>query len=459
MIRIGTSKNDYIILSSSNIGTNIGTNIYIKSQIITYASNNDTNTFFNEQYGSIKYKNRIILSQKLRNPGADNQVTINSSLITQNNIKNNIKFIHDSNNTNRKIIFIKNQDISDNSNNYLINNIQGSTTFYHLNYYFNKYFNSIKNYKDYFNISIKDFIYKDSSSNVDISFTKTRFKITNFSSTPLFSNASSDISLINYVSSDFSTLFIDNNSIPYKYLTSDVSISKLNLDLSYSIYNNIYSYNKLTLDFKNTNTYSFALYDASNNLLNINSPPNTNFINYNNSSTINTFMIKTNNFEILNAIKANSKIIFDKNNILFNNVKSIDICSNFYINNPNYRKSSGLSNTIFLSLGKQITGITQYDLYNNTHIFSKKTSIFDISKIVFSKNINASLITSNNTKYNTLVSSTTNLYLLDFTFNYKNTNINNINNVINYNAILFNYIEYKSKKEFDLNLSKIIDFS
>jgi len=460
MIKINSTRRDYIILSSSTIGVNI----YITSNIITNDTTNSNydsnlNNFLRAQY-SDRYKNRIILGQKLGNPGAVNTNVLNSSLITQNNIKNNMKFIHDSNNTNRKLIFIKNQDISDNSNNYLINNIQGSTTFYHLNYYFNKYFNNIKNYKDYFNISIKDFIYKDICSNVDISFSRTNFMITEFSSIPLFLNATTDKSLINYASSDFSSLFIDNNSIPYKSLTTEVSLNRLFLDLSYSVYNNIYSYNKLTLDFKNTNTYKFDLYDISNRKLNINSPLNINAINSNSSSTINTFMIKTNNFEIFNSIKANSNIIFNKNNIFLKNVKAIDICSNFYINNPNYRKSQDTSiNMLYLSLGKQITGITQYDIYNNIHIISK-TAIFDISKIIFSKNINinSSLITSNNTKYNTLVSSVAKLYLLDFTFNYKN-NINNINNNINYNSILFNTIEYKNKKIFDLNLSNIIDFS
>ena len=458
MTTINSSRNNYIILS----GSNIGAKIYMRSDhVLTNDNgNNDisTNTFFKDKYGSIKYKDRIILSQKLENSRSDSLRIIPTSLITQNNIKNNIKFIHDSNNTNRKILFIKNQDTSDNSNNYLIRTIDSSiitrTTFYHLNYYFNNYLNNIQNYKDYFNIRINDYIYNDSSSNVN------KFRIIDFSSNPLFSNTSSDISLINYVPSDFSTLFIDNNSSPYRNLPSDVSISKLNFDLSYSIYNNIHIYNKLTLDFKNVNSYRFALYDAANNLLNINEQQDTNFISYNNSSTINTFMIKTNNFDILNAIKANSKIIFDKSNIYLNNVKTLDICSNFYINNPNYKNSLRLKNTLFLSLGKQITGITQYDLYNNIHIFSKNSSAFDISKIVFSKNISASLITSNNSVYNTLVASVNKDYLLDFTFNYKGTNNNNnINNALNYNISLFNYIEYKNKKQFDFNLSKIIDFS
>ena len=394
MVIIDRRKNDYIILSRSNTST--GTNIYMKSGILTQASNtNDSNTFFTDNYGINKYKDRIILSQKLNNKGADNRWTINTILITQNNIKNNIKFIHSSNNTNRKIIFIKNQNISDDSKNYLLDNIvqSGSTTFYHLNYYFNNYFNNITNYKDYFNISIKDYIFKDSSTNSSIDFNTTKFKISDFSSIPLFSNTSTDISLINYVASDFSSLFIKSST--------DISINRLNLDLSYIINNNIYSYNKLTLDFKNINTYRFNLYTTSNQLIKINAP--IYYDTRNSLSTITTFMIKTNNFDILNTKKSNSKIIFDKNNIYLNNVRPLDICSNFYITNPNYKNSTRLSNTLFLSLGKKITGITQYDLYNNIHIFSKNASIFDISKIVISKNINASLLSYTNTKYNTLV--------------------------------------------------------
>jgi len=447
MISIDSSKNNYIILSSSNTGTKI----YMRTPIITQSSNTDT--FFETQYGNINYKDRIILSQKLNNPGADNLAPINTSLITQNNVKNNIKFIHDSNYSNRKIIFVKNQDTSDRLRNYLIDNIiqSSSTVFYHLNYYFNNYFNNITNYKDYFNISIKDYIYKDNYSNSDISFTNTRFKISDFSSVPLFSNASSDISLINYVASDFSTLFIDTS------LTTPISINKLNLDSSYVINSNIYSYNKLTLDFKNVNTYNFTLYNTSN-IVSLN---NGNYSSSNSNNTIATFIIKTNNFDILNTRKSNSVIIFDKNNIYLNNVTTLDICSNFYIANSNYKNSTRLSNTLYLSLGNQITGITQYDLYNNIHIVSKSATIFDISKILFSKNINASLLTNTNSKYNTLLASANKDYLLDFTFNYKNSNYNNynINNAINYNASLFNYIEYKNKKQFDLNLSKIIDFS
>jgi hypothetical protein len=119
MPTISTSKTDYIILSNS---ANIGTNIYIKSAIITYDSNNDINTFFTSQYGA-NYKNIIILSQHIINYGADQVTITNNCLITQNNIKNNMKFIHNSSNLNSKILFVQNQNISDNSKNYLLEKI------------------------------------------------------------------------------------------------------------------------------------------------------------------------------------------------------------------------------------------------------------------------------------------------------------------------------------------------
>ena len=209
--------------------------------------------------------------------------------------------------------------------------------------------------------------------------------------------------------------------------------------------------------YNNNSTIPYNLYGYGDNTFN----------------TFNTFMIKTNNFAILNNIKANSNILVNKNDIFLLNVKTLDICSNFYANNNDYKKTTDLSNTIFLSLGKQITGITQYDIYNNIHIISKNRIVFDISKIIFKKNINSSLITSANTKYNTLVPHVSKLYLLDFTFDSYNSssnnkyinsndysnNIINYNNNINYNNILYNYVEYKNKKVFDLSISKIIDFS
>jgi len=476
MTELTAGKKNYIILqnSSQNKGLTIHASTYIITKEVpnTNSSNNDVglNDYFIRQYSN-KYKNRIFLSQTIVSTGANVQDN-NCCFITQNNIKNNIKFIHDVNNTNRKILFIKNQDVSDNSYNYLINKIESETNpiFYHLNYYFN----SITNNKDYFGINIKDFIYKDLSNalgdiniNKNVNDNTTIFMISNISTSRSNILPTSNYGSIDYKPSDFTTLFSDNkiNADPINSY-ADVSINKFNKDISYSLHSNIYCYNKLTLDFTNINSYTFSLYNGTNIC---------NLYDYadNNINTFNTFMIKTNNFAILNNIKANSKILVNKNDIFLLNVKTLDICSNFYANNSVYKKTSDLSNTIFLSLGKQITGITQYDIYNNTHIIPKNKIVFDISKIIFKKNINSSLITSANTKYNTLVRDASNLYLLDFTFNSYNStsnnryinssdysnNIINYNNNINYNNILFNYVEYKNKKIFDLNISKVIDFS
>lgn len=450
------NKNNYIILQDAS--QNRGLTIHTKANFITTNNTNSDsslNAFFSERYPN-KYKNRIILSQRIETTGSNPQIN-HFCFITQNNIKNNIKFIHDLSNANRKILFINNQDISDNSYNYLFNNIGIASTekIFFLNYYFN----NITNNKDYFRINIKDFIYNYVSSPDD------RFMITDISTTTLISTSISGS--INYNSSDFTTLFVDNktNTSPITSY-SDVSINKFNKDISYILNNNIYSYNKLTLDFTNINSYTFSLYNSGGLLLDL-------YGNGNSVNTFNTFMIKTNNFAILNNIKATSKILVTKNDIFLHNVKTLDICSNFYINNTDYNKTSDLSKTtLFLSLGKQITGITQYDIYNNIHIIPKNRVVFDISKIIFKKNINSSLIRPNSVKYNTLVPDASNLYLLDFTFNsinrtsinrYVNSsnynNIINYNNNIKYNNTLFNYVEYKNKKIFDINISKLIDFS
>lgn len=450
-------KQHYIILSNS-LSTS-GLNIDITANIITKVINstatnyNDISlgAFFSDAYPE-KYKNRIILSQLLNGEGQNpDLIKVNACLITQNNIKNNMKFIHDLSNTNRKILFIKNQNTTDNQYNYLIEEIYETlpilTTYYHLNYYFN-YFNNITYSKDYFNIKIKDFIYIGNNYSIDLD--STQFTIVDFSSNPIFSY--SNTASINYKSFDFSTLFIDTSINNVNNVNNtDISINKLYKNTQYSVKKNIYIYNKLTLDFTNINSYTFNLYNG-NALLNLYDYDTVG------AHTFNTFMIRTDNFNIINNIKANSNILFSKNNIFLHNVKVIDNFSNFYTTNPLYKKLGDFRNTIFLSLGKQISGITQYDIYNNTHIFSKNKLAFDISKIIFKSNINSTLVTTNNLKYNSLVTPSSYFYLLDFTFNYKH-NTNNINNCINYNNILLNYIEYNRKKIFDLNISNIIDFS
>ena len=367
---INDIKKNYIILANNTInGTNIGSNLYIDARIIDNQEDTDAslNKFFSNKYPN-KYKNRIILSQTSISSDNNNN---KYCFITKNNIKNNIKFIYDSNKKNCKILFVKNQNINDNSNNYLFENITTNSIPYlfHLNYYFN---NDLSN-TDYYKINLKHYLYKYrtdlslGSVVKDLCYNNITYKITDFSSTNNFLNITSQQSIINYKSSDFSSLFIDSST----NITNNTNIKKLVIDTSYSIYQNIYSYNKLTLDFKNENNYTFKIDYSGNNIALTNK--------------INTFLIKTNNFSILNTIKNNSKIIFDANNIYLKNVKVLDYSSNFYYNNSNLKKTDASKNTIFLSLGNQITGFTQYDLYNHTYINTYSNT--NIQKIIFSKNI------------------------------------------------------------------------
>jgi hypothetical protein len=303
MTTIPNTKADYIILAGSNKGLTIYMNVVPIVNILpagNAGNNNDTElvTFFTTKYSN-KHKNRIILSQRLE-LDAENVDVFNMCLITQNNIKNNIKFIHDDISTNTstskhsKILFIANQDISDNTKNYLLDNINNSINnkldiIFHLNYYFN-----LTSKQDYFNIKLTDFVYRNNNNN-HIFVPTYKFKIIDFSSTPIYSNTTNNRSLINYNAYDFGTLFtgISNDTINTTDInTTDISISKLYLNTAYDIYNNIYSYNKLTFDFKNINTYKFSLYDSTGiSSIYINSYRVTD----NEPYVLNTFMIKTNN--------------------------------------------------------------------------------------------------------------------------------------------------------------------
>ena len=90
------NKNNYIILQNSS--QNHGLTIHTKANFITKITTNETNSdislnaFFSERYPD-KYKNRIILSQKIQSTGSNLQDNY-CCFITQNNIKNNIKFIY-----------------------------------------------------------------------------------------------------------------------------------------------------------------------------------------------------------------------------------------------------------------------------------------------------------------------------------------------------------------------------
>jgi hypothetical protein len=464
---ISNTKNNYIILTNNIIDiSNGGSLLYIKTNI-SDLSNNNTDISWQELLQSLDnsnntYKNRILLSGKVINISGSTTTSTSCCLISQNNIKNNMKFIFDSsNNKNGKILFVKNLNTYDNSYNYLFNDL--SNTFFgknnidpyniynsltnndtsynryrfHLNYYFSN--------SNMYQINIRDYLYYKYSNTTQSDYADITYTIISVTNDFSFINTTIDSSsVINFKPSNFTTLLINDaskNSTPNVF-TSDNSFTKLEQNTSYSINRNILSYNKLTLDFKHVNYYDFSL--------------NNNFSSINNINTISTFLIKTNNLNIIQNIKKNSKIIFgSRKSITLHNVKVLDYSSNLYhrtisFNNQNKILKRDFSNTIFLGLGNRLTGITQHDIYNHAHFFtnSKQKSI-----VTFKKNINTNNI-DNNFNFQSLIRSKNNYYLLDICLNYTSiNNSHNINNTINYNIILYNNVIAQLGKVFNINLT------
>lgn len=478
---IPNTKNNYIILTKNIIdSSNVGNLLYIKEKIMDLSINNRTDiswqTILTTQNNNFNnYKNRIILSGKINSIATNGTIASSTSccLITQNNIKNNMKFIFDSsNNPNGKILFVKNLSTGDNLYNYLFNNLNNtlfendsfynihnslSTSLnasynryiYHLNYYLSKY--------DIYKINIRDYVYKytkEISNNdlltedrKDICYNSISYSIKDICNNFNFINTTIDSSsIINFNPNNFSRLLIDNNN-SFTSFNTDLYILEKNID--YSIYRNIWCYNKLTLDYRHDNYYDFSLsYSFNNNTI----------INSIKTNVIRTFLIKTNNFQILQNMKKHSKIIFGLKNIYLNNVKVLDKNSNLYTQNITYNNSTttlnkDFSNLILLGLGNQVTGITQHDIYRHSH-FSSNTSL-----ITFKKNINTDII---NSKFPSLIPNLNNKYLLDIPLNYTNNNVNNsynINNTIKLNSILYNTSLVSKSRFVDINLYKYFDAS
>jgi hypothetical protein len=471
MTSITNDRNNYIILTNNIIdSSNVGSLLYIKTNVTDLSSNRTDASWQNilQTLSPITYKNRIIVSGKINNTSC--------CLITQNNIKNNMKFIFDSStNKNGKILFVKNLDSSDNSYNYLFNdlsntffektiysNINNSLTtnindtynryIHHLNYYFSN--------SDMYQINIRDYLYKyrnyRTSSDVPViipsNYTSINYTITDVSNDFYFNNTTIDSSsIINFKLSNFNTLLIDNSG--GTSFINDTSFTILQKNTSYSIFRNILSYNKLTLDYKHVNYYDFSLGNATNSFFTS---------SFNTMNIIKTFLIKTNNFQIIKNIKNNSKIIFGLKNVYLYNVKVLDYSSNLYTksitfnNQPNKTLKQDFSNTMFLGLGDRLTGITQNDIYNHIKF---STNSNNKSIIKFQKNINTQKITSNS-NYAPLIPSLDKYYLLDICLNYaKNSTSHNINNTINYNIVLYNNIVSQVGKIFDINIKSYFDAS
>ena len=460
---VDASRTHFILISNnynddlSFIGTKINIKTYIPREIAT-----DSNYYqfgssvFNEtDFSSEVFKNRVIFSAKIND---DNKRSI--TLLTQQNLFHNIKFIQKDNDFNKPRILFTKYDVTNNitnNNQYLINSIDNITDLSDINmtdislninntdneivgindstylnlsrlsYFFNIYKPFVNS--DYYKFKFSDFI--------DLSFTlQNNTNIAEFSNNLLQINAKhinlnnnfASNNLINYDENNFTNLF------NFDYL------GPIHTDLSAMDVSTV-----LPFKFNENNEYKFdniLLYNKIDNISTI--KYNLNYPNFSSTSNIiDSYSDICINFIISKGYDYFSKEygkIYLTSDFTFLNSRILDHNNNFY--STNVINSSGLdSSMIYLSLGNAITGITQKNLYTNmkldiiseqvateTHRSKKYGAINKIyfSSSVYSVNVDNTIKNRN--------------YLLEENYDY------------NYTNILYNNIQESNKKNLDFNL-------
>ena len=364
-LSIDATNRRYIILTQNKINhSSEGAKIYINTNVLY--DNKSIIDEANELFTSLSNTNIIILNFIA-------QTVPSNCLLTLNNIKNNMKFLFTDNNKFGKIVFIKNTDINnyDKQKDYLllerfIENNPGKVHSFHLNYYFNNIDTSSNFHKntslnnannanyDYYKLNIKDYIFRDLSTDFFIDRTGTSSDICYNGLTCKIKTIPDEYTNL-YRDSDLSfTRFRDISNITS--LTQITSTTP-----SFSIYNNIY--NKYTINNKKI-VYEVDLSRAGVSL----------------TISFETFLIRTNNFEIVR--KATSQILFDtSSNIHFLNVQ---------VSTPSkpiiFPTKTVNPYIIYLSLGNFRTGLIQSDIYKHVSF------PYNSGKITFVENINTSSI-------------------------------------------------------------------
>jgi hypothetical protein len=401
-------KQNYIILTSNKINkSNEGTKILMDTGVLMHTGvlrdgNNEPNSVIQKIRikNSLNNENIIILSFNVINPNTTTLFTRTNCLLTLNNIKNNIKFLFTESKKNGTLVFIKSKNSYDINKNYLIDNLTSLANYkivFNLNYYFNNINNSSNFYKnasitsnpnyDFYKLNMKDYLLKDYSNNffenLDLCYNNISFMITNV------------IDETNTMSNEYkNNLYRDNNVNNFNRLSDISDIDRLyKINNFTTVYNNIY--NKYT-SFYNS-YYKNIKYIVK--IQNISKPTIILSLDFN------TFLIKTNNFDLVK--NAQSKIVFDNtNSIYFLNVK---VSSK--VKPVNFSTKVFEPYIIFLSLGDFRTGLTQSDIYKHTAFTPNMETLY------FRENITSGVINTQTInvqkKHNTLIEYINNNYLYD----------------------------------------------
>ena len=416
-------KDKIIIYNNKKNEKTCGTNFHISIKSFTGISNetisgdsiyNITN-FFNENDNTYNENldNKIILSTNIFNYKVDDDRIFNCSLVTQQQLFNNIKFIFKKNDfTKPRLVFFNNKNIKINKNKYLFesrnaesepegnkfifikdnikistaNSFESDSDFLSLQPLLHSGFNFYKQYEnsDYYKIKFKDFIYNNNNE------TFNNYKINSIEISNNFLNNN----LINYDINNFKTLFYNTD------LCSNVF--PLNTSETNEISNNIFIYNQIN----NTTIIDICLNDYTD----INNKDLSN-----NNIKINFGIIKRNNInsKYFGKILINNEYININGYVLGENTNFFDSEKN---NHEKFHYNYGNENKLYLSLGNGLTGLTQKNIMESINFekntnTNNKTKIFG-NKITF-KNKNITLEPNSDFSNN---------YLLDNSYNYDFTN-------------------------------------
>ena len=422
---VDASRTHFIIISPNyneelkNVGTKINMKCFLPREITNnkyYKFDNTNNIFNRDNFSNDLFKNRVIFSGKI-----NDNTRRSVCLLTQQNIFHNIKYIHKNNNLSEpRILFTKynttnsivnnNQylfsthevildnevtyetnlnevnltDISLNINNTDNNIISTNNNNYKdlkkLNYFFNIYEPFVNS--DYYKFKFSNFIdlsyilREDSNFSSDFSYNYLKF---NPKKVEVFNSFSSN-PLINYDVANFEKLFKFKNSLINGLKSgdvSDVNLLELNGNTNYEN-DNILIYNK----FNNISTIRFDLLYANNSIP----------LDVNNNNIIPNYSDICINFVLVKGYDYNSKLkgkLFLTNDFIYLNSRVLNYNNNFYSTNS----SMFSNNKIYLSLGNNITGITQKDLYtkmkfdinssNNTSSTSNTTELTNIKNTFY----------------------------------------------------------------------------
>ena len=451
------SKTHYIMISpnynedSQFIGTKINIKTLIPSKITTPNTPNTDNTNFHYEFqtnarvfneanlSSDKFKDRVILSARLSSTVSSNQKPV--TLLTQQNLAHNIKFINKDNDFRKpRIIFIKYNKTNDvvNTNQYLLNATNNEINL-KKNYLLDTSLNihntendvlttttdSYKNLKRltcYFNI-YKPFVNSDYykfklTDFLDITFAlqnqnaASRNNINVFPKEVTVVNNFESNTMVNYDVNNFTQLFYyiqknANNIAPQD--VSQVQAVELNENYPYED-DNILLHNKLD----NISTIKLDL------IYNDYTIPGYSDICIN-------FVV---NKKYDNKAKSYGKIYLTSD-FTYLNARVLDDNNDFYTVNADKFSDE----KVYLSLGNSITGITQRDLFTKMKLemgtditITPTTSIKkigNVKKIYFSKHVNSS---------NIEIEISERKYLLNENYDY------------NYDSILYNNIQESNVK-------------